>query len=713
MTLREIAKKNLQYNIRKFTSYFLVNAFVVCTLFLYGSLLFNQTLQADPMLQGLRIIIIVGAAVVAMFAITFLIYTGFYFVRSRGKEFGVYLTLGMTHRDLVRMAVVESVIIFAGATVLGMGVGLLFGNLFYLMLGRFLGIPGNMFEISLQLFLFCLGTLAATFMVQLGMINVFIRRLSIANIAKATKTKDAVRQNPIVGAVSTGVLLIGIDIFLGVFFRIGIMANSRWFDAFMGHWHRVSPWSALVLTVIIFVCLFFTIGSGITVVAAVAKVFPRFYQRNILLFSGLTHKFRAYRTILFSMTLLTGFAVFLIGMVLAMYTATADDTAHNNPFDFSIEQRAGMNQISEAELRQIVEGVGGEIERIHILPYLDSRRFERHTEGRFADGLFWEAIRLNFLVSDLYFNRFTQILEPLVVAPHQLVIIYNAPFGLDISFNAEIAVEPFSDEIEIGFSATEWPQISMAGWNFHEDIIFATENPPILEFAQENIRGLYSVFTNAESNDSGAARAVEANVINHDLWSNLAEAGEVNHLMTFDLKSGNHAQVLDALITALTAANNLPDGIWDTVHPEAYSRLRPLSHTEALQFALRTNGFMFFVFAFIGIVFLVSTFIVLYHKFIADMDDEAESIFTFKKIGLTTRECRKYIQAHLGVVFFFPLLLGGGAALVIILRLFMSQEWVDVWFYFRYILLMYCGIVLFNIGLYAALRKRFFVTVKI
>ena len=33
MTFREIARKNLRYNIRKFTSYFLVNAFVVCALF--------------------------------------------------------------------------------------------------------------------------------------------------------------------------------------------------------------------------------------------------------------------------------------------------------------------------------------------------------------------------------------------------------------------------------------------------------------------------------------------------------------------------------------------------------------------------------------------------------------------------------------------------------------------------------------------------------
>ena len=199
-----------------------------------------------------------------------------------------------------------------------------------------------------------------------------------------------------------------------------------------------------------------------------------------------------------------------------------------------------------------------------------------------------------------------------------------------------------------------------------------------------------------------------AHVIAHDLWLQLAAEGEVNQLMAFDLAHGDHELVLDALIAELTTINNLPSDTWDTHFPESYSRLRPLSYAENLTIALRSNGFLLFVFGFLGIIGIASVFMVLYHKFVADIDDESETLALFGKIGLTSRECRRYIQAHLGTVFFFPLFLGGVAALLLILALFRTQPAIDTWQYFRYVLIMYGGIVIFNLGLFLALRKQFF-----
>jgi ABC-type antimicrobial peptide transport system permease subunit len=206
---------------------------------------------------------------------------------------------------------------------------------------------------------------------------------------------------------------------------------------------------------------------------------------------------------------------------------------------------------------------------------------------------------------------------------------------------------------------------------------------------------------------------IYATVINHELWSELAEAGEVNHVLAFNLRRGNQLQIFNALKTAFLEINNLPEDAWDSPFGGEFSRLRPLSHTERFNLALRINGFMLFVVAFLGLIFLISTFVVLYHKFVSDVDDESESISMYKKIGLTMRECRAYIQTHLGIVFFFPLVLGGVLAILLITMLFETQQAFNTWHYMRYIFVMYGGILLFNAGLYAALRKRFFRTVGV
>jgi len=712
MTFRDITQKNLRFHIRKYASYFFVNAFVVCALFLFGSLLFNETINNDPVMQGMRIIVIMGAVVITVFAVIFLIYTGFYFVRSRGREFGVYLTLGMTHRDLSRMVIFESIFIFASAMVLGLSVGLLLGNLFFLIVSNILEISARFFQLNPWIFLFCFGTLGLTFLVQLTMIRVFIRRLSIVNIIQSTKTKDAVKQNPIVGVVSFIILVVSIMVFVSVTFHVGWIVNMPWYEVFWDMYVNLAPFSGIVTTVGIFVSLFFVIGSGIHVFRVICKKFPRFYHRNILLFSGLMHKFRAYRTVLFSITVLSGFAIFFMGFSLTLYLATHEEVEMAQPFHFTIEQRAGMNPLTEAEMRRVIEDTGAVIENMYTLPYMDSRRFLFHTEGWLADGRVWEVARTSFLVNDYAFNHFANPDTPITLNDNELLLVYSSVWPTDVNMDMEIVVEPLCEPV---FSMTDWNWGSMIGWSDAEHVLWATQEPPRLYFAAENIQALNLPFANNPLRPYSAGAFVQnyAHVISHALWQELAEAEQVNHLIGINLHSGNHKKVLDALIAALSVANQLPEGTWDSHFPELYARLRPLSFYENLGIALRSNGFILFVFGFLGIVGLISVFMVLYHKFISDIDDECETIAVYKKIGLTLTECRRFIRAHLGIVFFFPLFLGGVMALLLILMLFREQPAIDTWLYFRYVLTLFGGIVLFNVGLYAALRKQFFKQVGI
>jgi len=399
-----------------------------------------------------------------------------------------------------------------------------------------------------------------------------------------------------------------------------------------------------------------------------------------------------------------------MGFTLVIYIATVDEVADSQPFHFTIEQRAGINRLSESELRQLVKNTGAEIESVHTIPYMDSRRFELDTMGWLGDGIHWENIRTSFLVSDMYFSHFLELDEPIKLSEDELILAHSSVHPRIISNDMEIVVEPLCAEVGSLHSSTEWSWNTFLGWPSKEDVKWATINPPTLYFVAENIQAKRVSFANNPIRPYSLGAFVQnyAHIIAHELWLQLAGAGNINHLMAFNLSYGDHAKVLDALIVELTLRNNLPDGIWDTHFPDMYSRLRPLSYYENLTIALQSNGFLLFVFGFLGVIGMVSVFMVLYHKFAADIDDESETIVMFRKIGLTAQECRKYIQAHLGIVFFFPLFFGGAAALLLILSLFTMQQAIDTWQYFRYVLILYSGVVMFNVGLYAALRKQFF-----
>ena len=202
MTFKQITKKNFNYQIHKFTSYFIVNVFVVSTLFLFGSLLFNETLNANPSVVAVRGLILTANISMVIFAIIFLSYTGFYFIRSRGHEFGIYLTLGMTSKDLSQMMHIEIMSIFVASALLGVAIALLLGNLFYLGLARLLQIPRNLFDIDYRVFVFSLGVLFIIFLIQLLVTKLFLRKLTIVEILKSTKTKNLAKKQPVFGVIS-------------------------------------------------------------------------------------------------------------------------------------------------------------------------------------------------------------------------------------------------------------------------------------------------------------------------------------------------------------------------------------------------------------------------------------------------------------------------------------------------------------------------------
>ena len=459
------------------------------------------------------------------------------------------------------------------------------------------------------------------------------------------------------------------------------------------------------LLIIALISLFFLIGNLITVVVEILKKFPKLYQQKLLLTAGLAHKLRNYRTSLFSTTLLTGFSVFFIGLAISQFATLQISVAMFLPFDFMLEQRADYQNLTMQEVKTLVENVGGKIDQIKKLPYLDFRLFGQLEQEYYLE--FFITGRA-FLVNERDFSNFVD--QEITVKPHELLTVINrqvadealvgATTGSHLFILEPQTIRPDSTKLtreEILLEARE-----------HPVFVVEAENTRVMRLPTINSRGIANFTRN------------ELQVINDAVWQELAADLTVlqnNAFLAFNLASGDHEAVLTALTRELEKRNELAIGTLAEPEPadELHWRMRPISQAERFELALGAGSFTLFTFVLLGVLFLASAFIVLYHKFVADLSEEQETLNQFRRIGLTTKECRKYISTHLAIVFFLPILVGGIAGLFLVAQLavFQTIATKQMWATFSKVLLMYKIIVLFVTMLYFLLRRKFLKITKI
>jgi len=157
MTFSSIVRKNLVYNFNKYISFYFVNSLIVAMLFMYGSLIFNSTIVNSIGKSSLYDTVIVSLGGTILFSIIFITYTNVSFLKNRGKEFGVYLTLGMTAKDLIKLIFMENISIMIAALLTGILGGTLFGRLFYMGLNKILEGTTIVYEINYESILLSIG----------------------------------------------------------------------------------------------------------------------------------------------------------------------------------------------------------------------------------------------------------------------------------------------------------------------------------------------------------------------------------------------------------------------------------------------------------------------------------------------------------------------------------------------------------------------------
>ncbi len=205
MMLCKLSLKNIKKSIKDYAIYFFTLILGVAIFYVFNALE-SQTVLMDVSsstqeLIKLMMTMLSSVSVFVSFILGFLIiYASRFLMKRRNKEFGIYLTLGMSKRKISMILFFETLFIGLLSLVAGLGVGVLLSQFMSL-------VVANMFEANLTKFAFVFSSSACLkTIIYFGIMYLFVMIFNTVSIGKcklidllqgAKKSETVKLKNPI------------------------------------------------------------------------------------------------------------------------------------------------------------------------------------------------------------------------------------------------------------------------------------------------------------------------------------------------------------------------------------------------------------------------------------------------------------------------------------------------------------------------------------
>lgn len=190
----DLAIRNVRRQIRNYLIYFVTVALSIALLFAVNNLSYSDQVQAfsdvSTDIHAMFTMVTVLACLVTALVLSYA--TGF-MLKLRRREFGMYLTLGMTRRNIQTLFACETGLLSVLALIIGMGIGLVIFQLFAALFSSFLELPftvsaysvkGIVLTIGVGVGLFLLSTLASLRYLNKVTISELLKEPAVEKIEK-------------------------------------------------------------------------------------------------------------------------------------------------------------------------------------------------------------------------------------------------------------------------------------------------------------------------------------------------------------------------------------------------------------------------------------------------------------------------------------------------------------------------------------------------
>ena len=207
MTLFKLAKKNVKQSIKDYIIYFATLVFAVAIFYIFNAIDSSNAMYTVSQREILKFAVDVMGYLSVFVCLIFaflIVYAGNFLIKRRKKEFGIYLTLGMSKKDISKLIIIENIIIGFISLLVGIIIGIFGAQLMSI-------ITSLMFEADLNKYTFSFSFDAMIksvmyfgiiYLFELIFITFTVNKYQLIDLITASKKNEEIKtKNPILSVI--------------------------------------------------------------------------------------------------------------------------------------------------------------------------------------------------------------------------------------------------------------------------------------------------------------------------------------------------------------------------------------------------------------------------------------------------------------------------------------------------------------------------------
>lgn len=341
MTFKDVVIKNFKYNIKTYSSYIFCSTFTITLFFIFTTLLYNKTVAAFLKEAGSGSDMVMNIALIStiIFAVLFISYVHTSMKKSRSREFGLLMSLGLTAKDIGKMIITEDMILSALSMLCGIITGTLFSKLVHMLINRIMDLKVP-YSLSYKSFIltFCAFLIIFTIVILWG----FVKTIKL-NISKLLKEQ---RKTEYSGDGNQPLII------LGTFMVVYLVVIAIWAI----NDRSIALNNKLTLSAILFGIL--------GVYLLIVNLFPRllcfikkrksFYNKNMIMLAEVKYSINKNGKLMFICAILCMFIIYSFSSTIGLFSIIDDIVDSSTTQDIEYIETAGINNFSENELSSLI-----------------------------------------------------------------------------------------------------------------------------------------------------------------------------------------------------------------------------------------------------------------------------------------------------------------------------------------------------------------------
>lgn len=618
--LFKLSLKNISKSIKDYAIYFFTLILGVATFYVFNAI-DDQSVMMKVSSTTAEIIklmtnVLSGVSVFVSIILAFLIiYASRFLIKRRNKEFGVYLTLGMSKKKISLILFIETLIIGIVSLIVGLGIGFLLSQLMSILVA-------NMFEADLTRFQFVFSTNACIktliyFSIMYFVVMIFntinISKCKLIDLMHSNKKSEKIKlKNPllctivfIISCIALGFAYYqvtgGIEKMTNansIFVPIGVGAISTFFVF----------WSLSGLLLKIFISMKNTYYKGLN------SFTLRQFSSKI-------------NTMTFSMTiicLMLFITICVLSSALSMKNSLNKNVVEFSPKDIEISKPANVDLEDSDFTDKQIENYKLSFEEIFTKNGFDFKKFKNIVYfSLYAD----DYVTLKSTLGTYY--KTAKKNYPFLSYDDYIVLMKNSDYNnLANNFNLE-KINLNSDQYAVVGNYKKMIDIKNEALKRNTEII--VNQRIYLPKYKKAINGFYEM---------GSQKSEIGFIVLPD--DALNENQKISNKMIADY-NGNQDDIEKDVTSFLNNTSN---------YIITFNTKKDIREASVGLGAIVT-----FLGLYLGIIFLISCAAILALKELSESSDNVEKFVVLRKIGVDEQELNKALFKQIGIFFMFPLIL--------------------------------------------------------